>query len=220
MTEKNKFVILFDMDGTIVDTERTAMQTLVRYFARYRHTLSVTDLAYLVGRPWANAVHFLLEQYPIAKSPTEVETELLVEYRANFALHMEVIPGVVESIRDLAKNFHLGLVSGSRRQDIETILAALNVRDQFTQVLGYEDYAKGKPSPIPYLDALKLFGITAEKALVFEDSSVGIRSALDAGIKTVTVGEAVTGTDTRPTTSWFIPDFLEVNSAWVAKKFK
>lgn len=210
-----KKVILFDMDGTIVDTERTAVEILKRYFEYHGHILTEVDLAHLVGRPWASAVLYLEDRYPLNKPPEVVEQEMLKEYRATFSYSLQVIPGSVEAIRALAKEFRLGLVSGSRRQDIETILAALKVRDLFEHVLGFEDYAEGKPSPIPYLDALVRFGVKADDAIIFEDSPAGIRSALDAKVRTVTVGESIKGAGVRPATPWKIPDFLHVDAAWV-----
>ena len=74
-------LILFDLDGTIVDTETCAMDVVGMYFSRHGFTVPTVDLEYLIGRSWAMSLEFLLGRYPLEKPLVIVEQELLSEYR-------------------------------------------------------------------------------------------------------------------------------------------
>lgn len=212
---KNKLttLLLFDLDGTIVDTEICAIEVVGRYFLRHGHKVPENDLDYLVGRTWALSVAFLLERYPIAKDLDAVELELLTEYRSVLAQSVPVIPGSVDAIIKLSSVFKLGVVSGSRRHDIESILQTLNIRKYFEHIIGFEDYSNGKPSPEPYLKALSLFDVAADSALIFEDSAAGMTSAIAAGIDVVGIGGAA-HQHSIPVLCQ-IPNFNGIDGAWV-----
>lgn len=213
MKNRPKTLLLFDLDGTIVDTEICAMEVVGKYFLRHGHKVKDLDLDYLVGRTWALSVDFLLQRYPIPKELDAVELELLTEYRAVLAQNVPVIPGSVDAIIKLSATFKMGVVSGSRRHDIESILQTLNIRKYFELLVGFEDYANGKPSPEPYLKALALFDVAADSALIFEDSAAGITSALAASIDVVAIGNAANQHSNAVLRQ--IPDFTGVDVGWV-----
>ncbi len=215
-----KPAIFFDLDGTLVDTERTAMAVVVNYFKRYGYDVSPTDQVYLIGRPWIDAAEHLVSRYPISeKDSGQVEKDLLADYRKSIAVSIHAIRGSVEAVRTLSSSFRLAIVSGSHRQDIETVVRTLQISDCFEQLLGFENYSQGKPSPAPYLEALRLFDISPAQAVVFEDSDVGVRSAIAAGIRVVTVGEETPNTPPRTPTPWSIPNFLGIDSNWMKERF-
>ncbi len=207
-------VLLFDLDGTLVDTEPMAIEVIRRYFERHHKRIAPKDLEFVIGRPWSTGVQYLLALYPIGKSVGSVESEVLAEYRTALSAGIPTVPGSVDAVVSLSKHFQLGVVSGSRRQDVETILSGVRLRQCFSQIFGFEDYREGKPSPVPYLEALRLFNVNPSEVLVFEDSVSGIQSAITAGLAVVVVG---TGKETveRPATPWTIPDFIGIDAAWI-----
>jgi HAD superfamily hydrolase (TIGR01509 family) len=126
-----------------------------------------------------------------------------------------VVPGAAQAVRALAELYPLGLVSGSRREEILWALDQLGVRSCFRIVLGAEDYPHSKPAPDGYLSAMKTLGSTGPGTLVFEDSSAGIASARAAGAWVV----ALTCTNHFQQSSLqaheTIADLSGVDPAWV-----
>lgn len=212
-------MIFFDLDGTIADTERIALGVLGEYFKGLGHPLAPEEIEALVGHPWADVVVQLKERYRLTPSVADLEAALLVRYRACLAREIPQIPGSVEAVRNLATAFRMCVVSGSHRDDITTVLKTLKIDSCFERYLGFQDYPQGKPSPAPYLEAMKVCGIRPEEAVVFEDSTPGVQSALAAGLRVVTIGPSVPPHHHRPKTPWGITDFHDVDVAWMNQRF-
>jgi beta-phosphoglucomutase len=213
-------IVLFDLDGTLVDTENLAISVTEKYFNRHGIEVRTSDLEILVGHTWSESVAILSKQYPIEKLNELVEQELLQDYREQLAISVPTLPGSREAVLNLAQEFRLALVSGSRRHDIELILKTLSLWEIFEVVVGFEDYAKSKPNPEPYLTALKKMGASTKNAIAFEDSSAGIKAAQAAGLPVVRVGNSTTTTGAMPSTQWHIENLLSINCQWVKEKFK
>jgi len=211
-------VVLFDLDGTLVDTETVAIEVTAKYFADFGQTVPHAALAYLVGRPWLTGLDYLNRHYPIGKISAEVETEVLAGYRKALATYLPQIRGSREAVLSLSSHFRLGLVSNSRREDIHNILGLMGLGDHFSLVVGYEDVARGKPAPDPYLKAITQFAMEPSCMLVFEDSVSGINAAQSAGLSVVTVGNHPDAIAGRPKTRWDIVDFLAVDAEWVRER--
>ncbi|MCM2277492.1 MAG: HAD family phosphatase [Oligoflexia bacterium] len=209
--------ILFDMDGTLIDTEPSAADAVARCFASWGIPLASTEAAEVAGKTWAAALSILFAKYPPPLPPEEASRRILAAYRESLERKLHVVPGSIEAVRSLAGEFRLGLVSGSHRADIHWALEKLGLGSCFEVVLGAEDYPRSKPAPDGYARALQLLGGSAATGLVFEDSRPGIESALAAGLWVV----AITGTNhfSQDTSAahHHIPDLTPVNPAWIEK---
>jgi HAD superfamily hydrolase (TIGR01509 family) len=101
------------------------------------------------------------------------------------------MPGVLDAIRALhGRGLLLGIASSGIGRSIEEILLRLGVRHLFTAIVAGEQVEHGKPHPETYLTAARLLGVDPGHCLVFEDSSVGVRSARAAGMVCVAVRNA------------------------------
>jgi beta-phosphoglucomutase-like phosphatase (HAD superfamily) len=209
--------VIFDLDGTLVDTEPAAAKAVDRCFARWQIKLDASDAGYVTGRTWDSAFEYLFKKYslPLPLPPAEAGRAILDEYRESLKTDFTVVKGSVEAVKNLRPHCTLGLVSGSHREDIFFILNKLGIDEYFDIILGAEDYPQSKPAPDGYLAALKVLGVPAKNTLVFEDSRAGVQSALAAGTWVV----AITGTNhyEQDTTGAHhkIPDLTPVNGAWM-----
>jgi HAD superfamily hydrolase (TIGR01509 family) len=208
--------ILFDLDGTLVDTEPAAAYAVSQAFKSWDVDVTGEDAAYVTGRTWEKAFEYLFRKYKLPVS-LDVAAEFVIgEYRKALREKLVVVGGGAEAVQALAPSYPLGLVSGSHRQEIFYALDFLKIRRHFKVVLGAEDYKKSKPDPEGYLQALKLLGAKAEETLIFEDSEPGIASARAAGAWVV----AISGTNHfRQNTSaahHSIADLSGVSPQWVA----
>lgn len=97
------------------------------------------------------------------------------------------IPGVEEVLAKLAEDYSMAIVTTAKREDFELIHRSRSIVRYMDFVLTNGDYERSKPAPDPYFTALERFGASAEAAVVVEDSSRGLRSAIAAGIDCVVV---------------------------------
>jgi len=97
------------------------------------------------------------------------------------------IPAVLPVLEDLSETYRMAIVSTALGVDFEIIHKEREIRKYMELILVREDYERSKPDPCPYLMALERLGITADEAIVVEDSSRGLKAALAAGLNCVIV---------------------------------
>ncbi len=180
-----KFSLLFDLDGTLVGTDALhlcAFQEVLRGCG------STIDEHYyrlhIAGRTNLNVI---AEAFPTASLE---ETQALAErkealYRARL-LDVRAVDGANEILSWGRHNaLRCAVVTTSPRESVEAVLKTLGLRDFFSLLVVGDEIARGKPDPLPYLTALRSFGVQAGDAVAFEDSVSGITSACAAGLSTI-----------------------------------
>jgi HAD superfamily hydrolase (TIGR01509 family) len=180
--------VLFDLDGTLVDSERDNVESVVLAVRRWGCELSEEDRRFVVGHSW-NEIHARIVRGHALDVPMDVLIAAAVaEKRALMAEKgFTTLPGAVELVRRLGRRVPLAVVSGASRVEVEDAVAGLGLRDAFAFVLGAEDYTRGKPDPEPYLMAIRRLGVRAEGCLVIEDATPGILAARAAGTRVIAV---------------------------------
>ena len=179
--------ILFDFDGTLVDTEPSAVKATQESFRKWKIELDPNDAARVTGVTWNSAFEFLFRKYSIPVSKNEARKVILETYRKETEKNLVIVPGCIQAVQSLSQAYSIGLVSGSDRADILRILGQLGIIDCFQVVLGAEDYPTSKPAPDGYLKAASLLHTSPKECLVFEDSGPGILSARNAGMWVVAI---------------------------------
>lgn len=177
--------ILYDLDGTIVNTDPIHYQAWQEILRGYN--LEINELFYkthMSGRLNPEIVQELLPDL----SPYAVEqfSERKEAYFRKLAPTLTPLPGLSNLIDWAdAQGLKQAVVTNAPRQNANYMLEVLNLQARFAQVVVAEEIGIAKPNPAPYQYILKQFGITAEQALAFEDSPSGISAAIGAGIPTV-----------------------------------
>ena len=188
-----KKYILFDHDGVLVDTEFWYYKAGERALADIGLTLDkdqyLRDMTQGLGT-WAQAMAAGIDEQTISRQ-REVRDDYYQEYLRTEAIEIE---GVVETLAELSKYVRMAIVTTAKRVDFEIIHEKRHIRQFMDFVLVREDYKIAKPHPEPYLTGLQRFGATKEEALVVEDSSRGLNSAVAAGIDCVIVHSDFTKT--------------------------
>lgn len=173
--------ILFDLDGTLVDSERETAEAMARALARGANIeIEQYDRDFIIGRSWIAIYDSLKSRYPqLMWSRTETiahvadaRAEVLAE------LGLTVLPGVRETLawtRDLKR----AIVTGSSRLEVEQVLPHLG--SSFDAIVAAEDVARSKPAPDGYQKAMAMLGLVPGECLVVEDSEAGITAGRDAG---------------------------------------
>ena len=209
--------ILFDLDGTLIDTEPTAADAVRECFTDWGMDLNPRDATFVTGRTWSSALDYLFRKYPPPIPEEQAIRRIMDHYREKLETDLVIVPGSVEAVKSLAGHFPLALVSGSSRKDILWALQKLGILEHFEVILGAEDYAQSKPEPDGYKKAMTLLGKAPEHGLVFEDSLAGITSARNAGLWVVAITETNHFNQDTSFAHAHIRNLKPVNPEWIAK---
>ncbi|MGE4382930.1 MAG: HAD family hydrolase [Arcobacter sp.] len=207
-----KKYILFDNDGVLVHTEplyfKANIQALKKFFdveLEFEEYMKIMSEGTTV---WQKALDkgFSFAEVEIARNERN-------EYYQNFLKTENIlIDGVKDVLKELSKDYKMGIVTTSRRVDFEIIHKNLGIVDFMDFVLCEEDYNFAKPHPEPYLKGLELFKAKKQEAIVVEDSTRGLTAAHKAGIECVIVKNEFTLTQDFSKASYFIETLKELKT--------
>ena len=179
--------LLFDMDGTLVDTEHLHFVAFRTVLAPHGVDLSWADYrGFIMGRPNpAIAAHFL------PHVPQERHAGLMDAKEAHYrSLVTDVSPAAgLMALLDWAdaRAIPYAVVTNAPRANAELVLEALKIRSRFRAVVAGDEVAHPKPHPAPYRDAAAAIGADPGRTVAFEDSGSGVASAVAAGLAVVGV---------------------------------
>jgi HAD superfamily hydrolase (TIGR01509 family) len=173
--------VLWDMDGTLVDTEPYWIRTEYELAERYGGTWSETHALNLVGNDLRVSASYIREHMGIDRDVDEIVEELLDGVVRKVAESVPWRPGAVELIERLrTAGVPCALVTMSYDRFVAPILAQLPP-ETFRVVVTGDRVAQGKPHPEPYLTAAAALGLDPAECLAIEDSNTGAKSAEAAG---------------------------------------
>jgi HAD superfamily hydrolase (TIGR01509 family) len=177
--------LLFDLDGTLAETDSLHLPTWVDVLRPYG--IELDEAFYrerISGRSNSKVVKDLLPYLSTGEGRRLADAkEASFRERAH---ELEPLPGLLDFMEE-AKNrgLSLALVTNAPEENVEAILLALELGEFFDKVVLSDEVGPVKPDPAPYRAALDKLGVAPEEALAFEDSPSGIASAVGAGIPTV-----------------------------------
>ena len=173
--------VLWDMDGTLVDTEPYWIEVEHDLVRAHGGTWTHEHAMQLVGNDLLESGRYIREHGGVDLEPAEIVEILLdgVIGRVEHAVPWR--PGARELLAELnAGGVPCALVTMSYRRFVAPVLEALPA-DTFEVVVTGDAVTRGKPDPEPYLQAAHLLGLPPERCLAIEDSNTGARSAESAG---------------------------------------
>jgi HAD superfamily hydrolase (TIGR01509 family) len=179
---------LFDLDGTLVDSERENVESVVLAVRRLGAELTAQERAFVIGHSW-NEIHAMIaSNHALAIAMPELIAMAVDEKRALVeATGYRALPGAVATVRRLALRSKMAVVSGASCVEVRDALAGLGIAGFFQVALGAEDYPRGKPAPDPYLMAMERLGVSAARSIAIEDATPGILAARAAGARVIGV---------------------------------
>jgi beta-phosphoglucomutase-like phosphatase (HAD superfamily) len=187
MTPAAPDAVLFDLDGTLVDSERENVESVVLAARRWGAELTADERAFVIGHSW-NEIHArIVGNHRLDVSMAVLIEAAVEEKRGLLAAGYRALAGAVAAVRRLGRRSPLAVVSGASHGEVVDALESLGVMDAFAFVMGAEDYPRGKPAPDPYAMAMERLGAAPPRTVVLEDATPGIVSALAAGARVVGV---------------------------------
>jgi mannitol-1-/sugar-/sorbitol-6-phosphatase len=179
--------LLFDLDGTLVDTESDTDQAIEAVVARHGITGFALPHTETRGRTWVHVAEVIRARTPIDLPTAVLTAELLAHWNAVTA-DAQPIPGAPDALRAAAtRKLRLAVVSSSPRAVIERFLEKLGVAHlvDARARIGGDDVRNGKPDPEGFLKAASALEVGPDEALVFEDSRAGLLAARAAGMRSM-----------------------------------
>ncbi len=177
--------LLFDLDGTLCNTDPTHFQTWLELLRDYEMEI---DTPFYQSRISGRLNQAIIQDLLPQLSPFEGK-QLADEKEARFrklALKLERLAGVSQVLEwSEERGLLRSLVTNAPRKNVEFMLKVLGLTDTFEPVILGENLPAAKPDPLPYQMALEHLGLSASEAIAFEDSPSGIQSAVGAGIYTI-----------------------------------
>lgn len=174
--------VLFDMDGTLVDTERLWCEAVEQVAGR---TLTDADQPEVLGRPVEHTADWLART--TGASAADLAAALHREFAARVRTGIVPRPGALALLDALARDgVPTALVTASPRAVADTVLDALGA-SRFAVSVTADDTGRTKPAPDPYLAACRALGVDPAACVAVEDTQTGVSSAEAAGCAVLAV---------------------------------
>ena len=187
--------VIFDLDGTMVDTEHLHSQAFETVLAEYgiRPRKTEHGTVHVAGGTSTGTWEALKEQYNLDVDTPTLVSKKRAAMRAIIDQGLEPMPGLLDLIDDLrAHDLPLAIATSAQRERTLLILDKIGVGHHFAHIVSANDVSAVKPAPDAYLAAAKALGVAPQDCLAFEDTAVGVAAAKAAGMKVVAVPNAST----------------------------
>jgi len=182
-TTINCRAILFDMDGTLVDSTVVVELVWTRFAERFG-----LDLAEILKTSHGRRMEDSIVRFGPAGVDVAAQKKDLSDFEYIMTEGVVAVQGAPEFVRSLPVD-RIALVTSAGR-DLATMRMALVDVPVPAVLVGAEDVTRGKPHPEPYLAAAATLGVDPRDTVVFEDADAGIESGLAAGMRVIVVGDS------------------------------
>ena len=200
----NNKVVLFDLDGTLVNTDLLIIRSFINLFDKYRpdYKLTLKEILSFLGPTLKETFSkYFKEDFSI----------LLKEYRDYFNKFFSRYICLYDGVEEMLENFKnngikMGIVTNRFRNSAYDIIAPFDIEKYFSVIIGLEDMEEGKPSPDGINKALALLNVNKEDVIYVGDNKSDFEAAKNAEVKTALISWSI-GKDN----SLLNPDYL-INS--------
>ncbi|MCK5883139.1 MAG: HAD family phosphatase [Bacteriovoracaceae bacterium] len=189
---KSKQAVMFDMDGTLFDTEPLHAQAFRQVLLEEQMDLSAEELE---SRFYGYADPAVFEEL-LGKN---CDSEGLV-FRKNEVLKQAIsmlsteellklqVPGMLELLKELkSSGLKLALISASENEIVNLMVKHSGIAPYLDTVVGRNDTGRSKPHPDPYFFAMEKLAVDPDNSLIFEDSPTGLEAARESGAEVIAI---------------------------------
>ncbi|MGW6937702.1 HAD family hydrolase [Streptomyces xanthophaeus] len=178
---------LFDLDGTLIDTEPRSREAWTRLFRNNGVPYDEATIRSFAGRPGREALRDHVHGFP-GRTVDDLFAEALHYTTLPDMPAVATVPGALELVARLrASGVPVGLVTSGTKEYASGELGALGALSLFDVMVTADDVTRGKPDPEGYLASCAALGVEPSATVVFEDAPAGVAAAKAAGARCVAI---------------------------------
>ncbi len=173
--------VLFDCDGTLADTESISAACWQEALADRGYRMTEADASWVLGHPFVRTFAHYADKVALG-DPARFREELRARFGERLSRELVLYDDALGTLRTLAaRGVGIAVVSSSSRAHVRRILEHGEVSGLVALVVGADDVAEHKPSPVPYRSAAQQLGVDPGRCTVVEDTATGIAAGVAAG---------------------------------------
>lgn len=176
--------VVFDLDGTLVDTESISDAVLTEVLGELGHEVTHEDLLDTRGRAFAWLREWMWERFEVEAKAYQALSRPAWERRLSAGV--PTFPDARDLLDELGDlDIPLAVCTSSGRGHLDRVLHRLDLTDRFVATVSATDVTRHKPDPMPYAMAVDLLGMEPERCVAIEDTVIGVTAAAAAGLRVV-----------------------------------
>lgn len=206
--------VIFDLDGTLIDSMWMWKQIDIDYLAKHGYPLPDDLQSSIEGMSFSETAVYFKERFALSDPLDVIKAEW---NRMAYDIYVNDVPlkdGVLEFLQYLKANgIKTGIATSNSRELLLAVLESLNITQYFDEIHTSCEVTRGKPAPDIYLLVAKCLDVSPEHCLVFEDIIPGIQAGKAAGMQVCAVNDDFSineEEEKKAAADWFIDSFTEL----------
>ena len=212
---KNKKAVIFDLDGTLVDSMWMWKAIDIEYLGKFGISLPPTLQKDIEGMSFSETAVYFKETFQIPDSLDKIKADWNQMAYDKYTKEVPLKSGAKEFLEYCKENgIKIGIATSNSRELVDATLEALEIRDYFDCVMTACEVTKGKPAPDIYLAVAENIGVNPMECLVFEDIEMGILAGKNAKMEVCAVEDEFSMDQIelkQELADYYIKDYFEIN---------
>lgn len=212
---KNKKAVIFDLDGTLVDSMWMWKAIDIEYLGKFGISLPPTLQKDIEGMSFSETAVYFKETFQIPDSLDKIKADWNQMAYDKYTKEVPLKSGAKEFLEYCKENgIKIGIATSNSRELVDATLEALEIRDYFDCVMTACEVTKGKPAPDIYLTVAEKIGVNPMECLVFEDIEMGILAGKNAKMEVCAVEDEFSMDQIelkQELADYYIKDYFEIN---------
>ncbi|MBQ7432080.1 MAG: HAD family phosphatase [Lachnospiraceae bacterium] len=211
MILQGKKAVIFDLDGTLIDSMWMWPEIDSEYLGQYGYGVPEDLQTAIEGMSFTETAVYFKERFHIPDPIEAIKLQWNEMAYEKYTTEVPLKPGAGNLLAELKRrDIFMGIATSNSTELAQAVLDALGVKGYFQTVTTSCEVAAGKPAPDIYLHVAAKLGVQPEECLVFEDVPAGIRAGKRAGMEVIAVADAFSQRDEavkRKLADGFLTDF-------------
>ena len=211
---RNKKAVIFDLDGTLVDSMWMWKAIDIEYLGKFGIELPPTLQKDIEGMSFSETAVYFKETFQIPDSLEEIKADWNRMAYDKYTKEVDFKKGAIKILEIcIQKGIKLGIATSNSRELVDATMEALGAKQYFDCIMTSCEVDKGKPAPDIYLAVAKKLGVQPDECLVFEDIEMGILAGKNAGMEVCAIEDDFSMDQMeikKKLADYYIKDYTEV----------